>query len=206
MNLFYNPKGVGDVAFLQINPVEGDVAYEIKENVVQLTQDNAVVGFNIFNFSHYFHIQDVGNIKLTEEILNKLQQVISEAGYSYQLDADLSPKFVVGYVKTKEKHPNADKLSILSVDVATEVLQIVCGAPNVEAGQKVVVAKVGAVMPSGMVIKDAQLRGVDSSGMVCSMKELNLPNAHKRKASWYYLIITKLDKHFLNKSRKVVSI
>ena len=50
MNLFYNPKGVGDVAFLQINPVEGDVAYEIKENVVQLTQDNAVVGFNIFNF------------------------------------------------------------------------------------------------------------------------------------------------------------
>ncbi|WP_180991371.1 YtpR family tRNA-binding protein [Staphylococcus lugdunensis] len=181
MNLFYNPKGVGDVAFLQINPVEGDVAYEIKENVVQLTQDNAVVGFNIFNFSHYFHIQDVGNIKLTEEILNKLQQVISEAGYSYQLDADLSPKFVVGYVKTKEKHPNADKLSILSVDVATEVLQIVCGAPNVEAGQKVVVAKVGAVMPSGMVIKDAQLRGVDSSGMVCSMKELNLPNAPQEK-------------------------
>ncbi|MDK7915270.1 YtpR family tRNA-binding protein [Staphylococcus lugdunensis] len=181
MNLFYNPKGVGDVAFLQINPVEGDIAYEIKENVVQLTQDNAVVGFNIFNFSHYFHIQDVGNIKLTEEILNKLQQVISEAGYSYQLDADLSPKFVVGYVKTKEKHPNADKLSILSVDVATEVLQIVCGAPNVEAGQKVVVAKVGAVMPSGMVIKDAQLRGVDSSGMVCSMKELNLPNAPQEK-------------------------
>ncbi|WP_060795163.1 YtpR family tRNA-binding protein [Staphylococcus lugdunensis] len=181
MNLFYNPKGVGDVAFLQINPVEGDVAYEIKENVVQLTQDNAVVGFNIFNFSHYFHIQDVGNIKLTEEILNKLQQVISEAGYSYQLDADLSPKFVVGYVKTKEKHSNADKLSILSVDVATEVLQIVCGAPNVEAGQKVVVAKVGAVMPSGMVIKDAQLRGVDSSGMVCSMKELNLPNAPQEK-------------------------
>lgn len=181
MNLFYNPKGVGDVAFLQINPVEGDVSYEIKENVVQLTQDNAVVGFNIFNFSHYFHIQDVGNIKLTEEILNKLQQVISEAGYSYQLDADLSPKFVVGYVKTKEKHPNADKLSILSVDVATEVLQIVCGAPNVEAGQKVVVAKVGAVMPSGMVIKDAQLRGVDSSGMVCSMKELNLPNAPQEK-------------------------
>lgn len=181
MNLFYNPKVVGDVAFLQINPVEGDVAYEIKENVVQLTQDNAVVGFNIFNFSHYFHIQDVGNIKLTEEILNKLQQVISEAGYSYQLDADLSPKFVVGYVKTKEKHPNADKLSILSVDVATEVLQIVCGAPNVEAGQKVVVAKVGAVMPSGMVIKDAQLRGVDSSGMVCSMKELNLPNAPQEK-------------------------
>ena len=67
------------------------------------------------------------------------------------------------------------------MDVATEQLQIVCGAPNVEAGQKVVVAKVGAVMPSGMVIKDAELRGVASSGMICSMKELNLPNAPQEK-------------------------
>ena len=56
-----------------------------------------------------------------------------------------------------------------------------CGAPNVEAGQKVVVAKVGAVMPSGMVIKDAELRGVASSGMICSMRELNLPNAPQEK-------------------------
>ena len=70
---------------------------------------------------------------------------------------------------------------MLNVNVGTEKLQIVCGAPNVESGQKVVVAKVGAVMPSGMVIKDAQLRGVDSSGMICSMKELNLPNAPKEK-------------------------
>ncbi|MDU2099239.1 MAG: DUF4479 domain-containing protein, partial [Staphylococcus sp.] len=66
-------------------------------------------------------------------------------------------------------------------DVSSEKLQIVCGAPNVEAGQKVVVAKVGAVMPSGMVIKDAELRGVASSGMICSMRELNLPNAPQEK-------------------------
>ncbi|PTF52855.1 DUF4479 domain-containing protein, partial [Staphylococcus cohnii] len=96
-------------------------------------------------------------------------------------NADLSPKFVVGYVESKDKHPDADKLSVLTVDVATEKLQIVCGAPNVEAGQKVVIAKVGAVMPSGMVIKDAELRGVASSGMVCSMKELDLRNAPAEK-------------------------
>ena len=88
---------------------------------------------------------------------------------------------VVGYIQSKEKHPDADKLSILKVDVGSEKLQIVCGAPNVEAGQKVVVAKVGAVMPSGMVIKDAELRGVASSGMICSMRELNLPNAPQEK-------------------------
>lgn len=81
----------------------------------------------------------------------------------------------------KEKHPNADKLNICKVDVGTETLQIVCGAPNVDAGQKVVVAKVGAVMPSGMIIKDAELRGVPSSGMICSAKELALPNAPQEK-------------------------
>ena len=113
--------------------------------------------------------------------MDAVQKAINKSGLDYQLNADLSPKFVVGYVETKEKHPDADKLSVLKVNVGNEHLQIVCGAPNVEAGQKVVVAKVGAVMPSGMVIKDAELRGVASSGMICSMKELNLPNAPQEK-------------------------
>ena len=112
--------------------------------------------------------------------MDAVQKAINKSGLDYQLNADLSPKFVVGYVETKEKHPDADKLSVLKVNVGNEHLQIVC-APNVEAGQKVVVAKVGAVMPSGMVIKDAELRGVASSGMICSMKELNLPNAPQEK-------------------------
>ena len=84
-------------------------------------------------------------------------------------------------LKLKKNIQMLDKLSVLKVNVGNEHLQIVCGAPNVEAGQKVVVAKVGAVMPSGMVIKDAELRGVASSGMICSMKELNLPNAPQEK-------------------------
>ena len=74
------------------------------------------------------------------------------------------------------------------------VVQIVCGAPNggAFAGQKVVrSSKVGEVMLSGMVIKDAELRGVASSGMICSMRELNLPNAPQEKESWYCLMIIK---------------
>jgi tRNA-binding protein len=67
------------------------------------------------------------------------------------------------------------------VDVGPETLQIVCGAPNVDKGQKVVVAKTGAVMPSGMIIKDAVLRGVASSGMICSARELALPNAPQKR-------------------------
>ncbi|CAM3084452.1 DUF4479 domain-containing protein [Staphylococcus argensis] len=180
MNLFYNPEGVGDVAFLQLEPVTGPVNYDKKGNVVTLYQDDQVVGFNIFEASQA-GVEGNGHIKLTEDLVNAFQQQLDKAGVNYQLSVDLSPKFVVGYVESKEKHPNADKLSILKVDVGDEQLQIVCGAPNVEAEQKVVVAKVGAVMPSGMVIKDAELRGVPSSGMVCSMKELNLPNAPKEK-------------------------
>lgn len=181
MNLFYNPQGVGDVAFLQIEPTDGAFDYNKKDDVVEITQDGQVVGFNIFNVSDKIKIEGNGHIKLTSEIIEALQQSINNSGFNYKLDTDLSPKFVVGYVETKEKHPDADKLSVLKVNVGNETLQIVCGAPNVAAEQKVVVAKVGAVMPSGMIIKDAKLSGVDSSGMICSMKELDLPNAPQEK-------------------------
>src|SRR5665647_3463576 len=81
----------------------------------------------------------------------------------------------VGFVKSREKHPDADKLSICKVDVGQgEDLQIVCGAKNVEVGQKVPVAIVGAKLPDGLHIKRAKLRGVQSQGMICSAKELGL--------------------------------
>ncbi|GIQ66232.1 phenylalanine--tRNA ligase beta subunit [Paenibacillus cisolokensis] len=82
---------------------------------------------------------------------------------------------VVGYVISREKHPDADKLSVCVVDAGTgERLQIVCGAKNVDAGQKVPVALVGAVLPGGLKIKRAKLRGVESQGMICSARELGL--------------------------------
>ncbi len=75
-------------------------------------------------------------------------------------------------------HPDADKLHICQVQVDEEApLQIVCGAPNVAQGQKVVVAKIGAVMPSGTVIVESKLRGVESYGMMCSARELAIPNS-----------------------------
>ncbi len=81
-------------------------------------------------------------------------------------------KIVVGFVKEKVKHENSDKLSICQVDVGNEILQIVCGAQNVAQGQFVAVALKGALMPNGMEIKEAKLRGVDSCGMLCSSAEL----------------------------------
>jgi len=81
---------------------------------------------------------------------------------------------VVGYVESKEKHPDAEKLNVCQVNVGEkENLQIVCGAPNVDAGQYVIVATVGAKLP-GIKIKKAKLRGVESQGMICSLAELGL--------------------------------
>ena len=82
---------------------------------------------------------------------------------------------VVGYVKEKSKHPDADKLNVVKVDVGTdEDLQIVCGAANIDAGQYVPVATVGAKLPGDLNIKRAKLRGVESQGMICSARELGL--------------------------------
>lgn len=84
-------------------------------------------------------------------------------------------KVVVGYVKEREKHPDADKLSICQVDLGDTTVQIVCGAANVAAGQWVAVATVGAVLPGGLTIKAAKLRGAESHGMICSTSEIGLP-------------------------------
>ncbi|WP_239614886.1 phenylalanine--tRNA ligase subunit beta [Cohnella mopanensis] len=82
---------------------------------------------------------------------------------------------VVGYVKTREKHPDADKLSVCTIDAGTgEDLQIVCGAANIGADMKVPVAMVGAKLPGGLDIKRAKLRGVESQGMICSARELGI--------------------------------
>lgn len=82
---------------------------------------------------------------------------------------------VVGEVVSKEPHPNADKLSLCQVeDGSGELAQVVCGASNVAAGQKVPFARVGAVLPGDFTIKKAKLRGVESRGMICSASELGM--------------------------------
>lgn len=82
---------------------------------------------------------------------------------------------VVGLIVKAERHPQADRLQVCEVDVGGGApLQIVCGAPNARVGLKAPCARVGAVLPGGMAIGEAQLRGVESFGMLCSAKELAL--------------------------------
>ncbi|QCD45372.1 phenylalanine--tRNA ligase subunit beta [Campylobacter mucosalis] len=108
----------------------------------------------------------------TEKILKTLNSIGFEVdGFK---EIKIPQNIVVGYVTSKDKHPDADKLNICQVDIGSEILQIVCGAKNVEAGQFVPVALIGAVMPNGLEIKKAKLRGVESCGMICSSTELGL--------------------------------
>jgi len=85
---------------------------------------------------------------------------------------------VVGKVITAERHPNADRLSLCTVDGGHGVVSVVCGAPNVKAGGWYPFAPVGAVLPGGLEIKKAKIRGETSQGMLCSAKELGLGVDH----------------------------
>ncbi len=108
-----------------------------------------------------------------EELADKITKTgIEVEGIEYI--AEKSSNVVVGLVESCEKHPNADKLNLCQVNVGDETLQIICGAPNVAAGQKVAVAKPGAVLPGNFKIKKAKLRGTESNGMICALQELGI--------------------------------
>jgi phenylalanyl-tRNA synthetase beta chain len=83
-------------------------------------------------------------------------------------------KVIVGQIKKIEKHPDAETLSVCLVDTGKETLRIICGAKNVKAGMKVPLALIGAKLPAGMQIEKEILKGIESSGMLCSEKELGI--------------------------------
>ena len=110
-----------------------------------------------------------------EELAEKITKSGIEVDSIDYVISESSDNIVVGYVKECEQHPNADKLKLCEVDVGEEeLLQIICGAPNVAQGQKVVVAKPGAVLPGSFKIKKVKLRGIESNGMICSLQELSV--------------------------------
>ena len=122
------------------------------------------------------------SFKFTPE---QFTEKLSMLGLEVESYEDLSKKydkFVVGEVLERVKHPNADRLSVCKVNLGSIVQEVVCGAPNVAAGQKVAVALVGAVIPHNQhcddvkpfILERAKIRGVESNGMICSEQELGL--------------------------------
>jgi phenylalanyl-tRNA synthetase beta chain len=119
----------------------------------------------------------------------RLSRILTSIGlevedfYSYEQVKGGLNGLVIGEVLTVDKHPNADKLTLTTVDInATTPLQIVCGAPNVAVGQKVIVAKIGTtiypVNSEPVTMKLAKIRGIESQGMICAEDEIGLGTSH----------------------------
>lgn len=114
----------------------------------------------------------------TQDLADKLVSV----GNEYDSVSKFVPatNLVIGHVVECEMHPESKKLHICKIDLGDEIVQIVCGAPNMRKGLKVIVARVGANLPGG-VIKKAKLAGYESNGMVCAFSELGIPHKFLRK-------------------------
>ncbi len=122
------------------------------------------------------HLETEANL---QEILDTLNAIGLEVE-GVEDPAQLLKGFQVAHVLSAEKHPDADKLQVLKIDTGDgEPLQVVCGAPNARAGMKGVLGLPGAVVPSnGMELRKAAIRGVESTGMMCSARELDLGDDH----------------------------
>ncbi|MEY3105362.1 MAG: hypothetical protein RJA72_1394, partial [Pseudomonadota bacterium] len=114
---------------------------------------------------------------------HELADALTMAGLEVESIEPIAPPFsqvVVASIERVEAHPNADRLRVCHVDVgAGDLAQIVCGAPNATVGIKVPCALPGATLPGGLQIKPVSMRGVQSSGMLCSAKELGLSQDHE---------------------------
>ena len=124
---------------------------------------------------------DLSSRSTEDEGPHKIARLLTMAGLEVEsIQAPASgQEIVVARVTDVRRHPKADRLFLCTVDSGGEALQVVCGAPNVRVGIKAPLAKVGAVLPSGLNIKPATIRGESSHGMLCSENELGLSKDHE---------------------------
>lgn len=116
--------------------------------------------------------------KMKPEELAQLLTLHTVEVESWKAQSNNFEQVVVGKVLSVKPHPNADRLRLCQVEIKKETLSIVCGAPNVEVGQRVPVALVGAVLPNGLTIKESEIRGEKSVGMICAEDELGIGSNH----------------------------
>jgi len=114
--------------------------------------------------------------------VKELDNTLTMLGLEVEGVEDIGEKyknFIIGYVESKSAHPDADKLSVCIVNTGKEVLTVICGAPNVEQGQKIALGLAGAVVPNGgFELGKRKIRGIESNGMICSKSELDLGEDH----------------------------
>ena len=176
----YNKEHVGDVLMVILQDKKDTKrSVERKGKVARIFADETgqTLAWNIFEASSLVEITGNGQVFLTDEQVATLNAELAKEGFTDKLENTAYPVFVVGQIEEMQAHPDSDHLNICQVNVGDKRVQIVAGAPNAAVGLKTIVALPGAMMPSGSLIFPGKLRGEDSYGMMCSPRELALPNA-----------------------------
>ncbi|MCH4123529.1 MAG: DUF4479 and tRNA-binding domain-containing protein [Levilactobacillus sp.] len=180
----YNPKELGDTLIVVVAQDSATQAHTVRDNIARIydAATEKTLGYNFLKVSDILpEISGNGQVDLSADDVAALNTALEDAGFAGELVAETSSRFVVGYVKSAKPHPDSDHLLVTETVVDNdESLQIVSGSPNMQADIKVVVAKVGAMMPNGLIIWPGELRGVASNGMICSGRELKLANAPQK--------------------------
>ncbi|WP_283678284.1 YtpR family tRNA-binding protein [Lentilactobacillus sp. Marseille-Q4993] len=184
----YNPKGTGDTLVVILGQDVDDQSTEVHDGVARIFDDKTgnTLGYNFLKASSLINRlkSENGQVFLTSHEVATLNDYLAANGFPADLSVDDTPKFVIGYVEKMEDHPNSDHLKVTTTKVDDgNKLQIVSGSPNMQADIKVVVAKIGAMMPDGLIIWPGALRGVESDGMIVSGRELHLKNAPQKKGA-----------------------
>ena len=175
--LFYNKENVGDVLIMKSND---EVATSFKKfnDLVAIYKNDKLIGYNLFNISSIFNDLKNGiNYHPSIELVNYINSLIKENNLE-EIEI-IEPNFKVGLVE-ECIDIEGTHLHLCKVNVKDEVLQIVCGAKNVEKGKLVVVAMIGTIMNDGSFINKGELKGYESFGMLCSKRELNIPTEEVR--------------------------
>lgn len=181
----YNKEQVGDVLMVIVADDQGQpLAVDRRDKVARVFQQESghTVAWNIFEVSSLIDLAGNGQVFLEDEQVARLNQELVAQGFTEELVNDRTSKFVVGEIVAMAAHADSDHLNICQVEVGQDQpIQIVAGAPNAAVGLKTIVALPGAMMPKGNLIFSGELRGVASHGMMCSPRELALPNAPQKR-------------------------
>lgn len=181
----YNKEQVGDVLMVilqETTPMKCQVERRGKVARVFAEESGKTLAWNIFEASSLIGIEGNGQVFLTDEDVATLNDELAKEGFSERLEPTAGPVFVVGQIVEMVAHPDSDHLNICQVAIGeNQTVQIVAGAPNAALGLKTIVALPGAMMPSGSLIFPGKLRGEESYGMMCSPRELALPNAPQKR-------------------------
>ncbi|HGN5606864.1 TPA: YtpR family tRNA-binding protein [Streptococcus pyogenes] len=176
---------VGDVLMVILQDtkdIKRQVERKGKVARVFAEESGKTLAWNIFEASSLITIEGNGQIFLTDEDLARLNAELAKEGFSERLEPTVGPVFVVGQIVEMVAHPDSDHLNICQVAIGEDqTVQIVAGAPNAALGLKTIVALPGAIMPNGSLIFPGKLRGEESYGMMCSPRELALPNAPQKR-------------------------